>query len=52
MRPSELSGDPSKLVFDVAIRRGAQEYRRFMVAQCRGYEQELLTLVRLIAGVT
>lgn len=55
MRPFDLVyGSPSKLAFDMSIRRGAREYRRFIMERHRVPNDmgvnEILAALRFIAG--
>jgi len=55
VRPSDLvSGDPRKLAFDMSIKRGAREFRRFQLARHRAPNDmgvnEILAALRFIAG--
>jgi hypothetical protein len=55
MRPYDLAyGDATKLAFDMSIKRGAREYRRFILERHRLPNDmgvnEILAALRFIAG--
>ena len=55
MRPYDLAyGDPAKLAFDMSMKRGAQEWRRWVLARQRMPNDmgvnEILACLRFLVG--